>query len=51
MEGTLAEHHAIHSAIAERDVSRAREAMGRHLDRVLRELDAFVVRNPGFFED
>jgi DNA-binding GntR family transcriptional regulator len=51
MEGTLAEHHAIHSAIAERDVSRAREAMGRHLDRVLRELEAFVVRNPGFFED
>ena len=51
MEGTLAEHHSIHSAIAERDVSRAREAMGRHLDRVLRELEAFVVRNPGFFED
>ena len=51
MEGTFKEHQAIQSAIAGREPARAREAMGAHLDRVARELQAFVARHPGFFED
>jgi DNA-binding GntR family transcriptional regulator len=51
MQGTLIEHRAIHSAIAKHQVTRAREAMANHRDRVWRELQAFVARNPGFFEN
>ena len=50
MKGTLAEHQAILRAIAERDPERAAAAMRAHLGRVLRELEAFVERHPGYFE-
>jgi DNA-binding GntR family transcriptional regulator len=50
-EGTFVEHEAIHRAIAARQPDRARDEMANHLDRVSRELHAFVIRHPGFFED
>jgi GntR family transcriptional regulator, rspAB operon transcriptional repressor len=50
MEGTFAEHRAIFQAIAERRPERAAESMKAHLGSVLRELEAFVPRHPGFFE-
>jgi GntR family transcriptional regulator, rspAB operon transcriptional repressor len=50
MEGTLAEHRAIYQAIAERRPDRAALSMRAHLGSVLRELEDFVPRHPGFFE-
>jgi DNA-binding GntR family transcriptional regulator len=50
MEATLAEHQAIGRMVAAREPDAARQAMGNHLDRVLRELESFVGRHPGFFE-
>lgn len=50
-EGTFMEHEAIHRAIAARQPDRARGEMANHLDRVSRELHAFVFRHPGFFEE
>ena len=50
MKGTLAEHQAILEAIVEGDPGRAAESMRAHLGRVLRELEAFVERRPGYFE-
>jgi DNA-binding GntR family transcriptional regulator len=49
MPATFAEHHAIHAAIAARDAPAARDAMRRHLDRVLSELELFEERHPNFF--
>jgi hypothetical protein len=49
MQATLIEDRLIHSAIAEHHVTRARKAMAHRLDRVCRELQTFVARNPGFF--
>lgn len=50
MERTFAEHQAIYRAIAAREPDAARLAMERHLNQVLRELEIFVIRHPGFFE-
>jgi GntR family transcriptional regulator, rspAB operon transcriptional repressor len=50
MEGTFAEHRAIYQAIAERRPERAALSMRAHLGSVLRELEDFVPRHPGFFE-
>ena len=50
MERTFAEHQEIYRAIAAREPDAAREAMERHLNQVLRELEIFVTRHPGFFE-
>jgi DNA-binding GntR family transcriptional regulator len=51
MEETFVEHQEILSAIALRRPERAREAMGLHLDHVLRQLQTFVAQHQGFFED
>lgn len=51
MEATFAEHHAIFQAIVERRPVRAEESMRSHLGRVLCELEGFVERHPGFFEE
>jgi DNA-binding GntR family transcriptional regulator len=48
--GTYAEHRAIFEAIAGRSPERAAEATRAHLGSVLRELEDFVSRRPGFFE-
>jgi GntR family transcriptional regulator, rspAB operon transcriptional repressor len=50
-EGTYREHDAIYCAIAARDPHTAQHEMANHLDRVARELHAFVAKNPSFFED
>jgi DNA-binding GntR family transcriptional regulator len=50
MVRTFGEHQEIYRALASREPEAAREAMGRHLDQVLRELEIFVTRHPGFFE-
>jgi DNA-binding GntR family transcriptional regulator len=50
IKGTYAEHQAIFEAIAERRPDRAAESMRAHLGSVLRELEDFVSRHPGFFE-
>ena len=51
MEETFVEHEEILSASALRRPKRARDAMGLHLDHVLRQLRTFVEQHPGFFED
>ncbi|MBV8107224.1 MAG: hypothetical protein JO223_21905 [Hyphomicrobiales bacterium] len=51
MEETFAEHGEILNAIALRRPERPCEAMGLHLDHVLRQLQTFVAQHPGFFED
>jgi DNA-binding GntR family transcriptional regulator len=50
MQGTFAEHRAIHRAIAARRPDLARDEMADHLDRVSRELNVFVMRHPDFFD-
>ena len=50
LKGTYTEHEAIYRSIADRDPERARAEMANHLDRVARELHAFVEKHPGFFE-
>ena len=50
IRGTYAEHRAIFEAIAERRPERAAESMQAHLGSVLRELENFLPRHPGFFE-
>jgi DNA-binding GntR family transcriptional regulator len=50
-EGTYREHDAIYCAIAGRDPQKAQHEMANHLDRVARELHAFVAKNPSFFEE
>jgi DNA-binding FadR family transcriptional regulator len=51
MSATLKEHQAIYRTIADRDAKAAARAMHTHLDRVLRELEAFQDRHPNFFTD
>ncbi|MEK9284948.1 MULTISPECIES: GntR family transcriptional regulator [unclassified Bradyrhizobium] len=50
-EGTFREHEAIYRAIAAHAPEQARSEMANHLDRVSRELQAFVAKHPGFFEE
>ena len=50
-EVTLQEHQAIVDAIAQRNSNSAAEAMGLHLDAVMRELEAFAAANPELFAD
>ncbi|MGY0571362.1 GntR family transcriptional regulator [Bradyrhizobium sp. RDM12] len=50
-EGTFREHEAIFRAIAAHQPDQAKIEMANHLDRVSRELQAFVAKHPGFFED
>ncbi|MET4258981.1 DNA-binding GntR family transcriptional regulator [Bradyrhizobium sp. S3.12.5] len=50
-EGTFREHEAIFRAIAAHEPDQAKNEMANHLDRVSRELQSFVVKHPGFFED
>lgn len=50
MKRTFAEHQEIHRAITAREPEAARKAMEHHLNQVLRELEIFVARHPGFFE-
>jgi len=51
MSATLKEHQAIYRMIAGRDPALAARAMQDHLERVLRELEAFQERHPNFFTD
>jgi GntR family transcriptional regulator, rspAB operon transcriptional repressor len=46
---TLKEHQAIFQMIAARKPEAAAQAMRKHLDRVLRELENFERRHPSFF--
>lgn len=50
-EGTFREHEAIFRAIAAHEPDQAKSEMANHLDRVSRELQSFVAKHPGFFED
>jgi len=50
-EGTCREHEAIFHAIAAHRPDQAKSEMANHLDRVSRELQSFVARHPGFFEE
>jgi GntR family transcriptional regulator, rspAB operon transcriptional repressor len=50
IEGTFVEHRTIFRTILEREAEAARRAIGAHLDRVLRELESFAARHPGYFE-
>jgi GntR family transcriptional regulator, rspAB operon transcriptional repressor len=50
-QGTFREHEAIFRAIAARQPDQARREMASHLDRVSRELQVFVAKHPGFFEE
>jgi DNA-binding GntR family transcriptional regulator len=51
LQGTFIEHETIYRALTARQADEARQAMAGHLDRVTRELHAFVARHPGFFEE
>jgi GntR family transcriptional regulator, rspAB operon transcriptional repressor len=46
---TLKEHQSIHALIAARDRAGAMQAMAKHLDRVMSELQSFEGRHPDFF--
>jgi len=50
-EGTFREHEAIYRAIAAHEPDQARREMADHLDRVSRELQSFVAKHPGFFDE
>jgi DNA-binding GntR family transcriptional regulator len=51
LQGTFIEHETIYRGIAAQQPDQARGAMAGHLDRVSRELHAFVAKHPGFFEE
>jgi DNA-binding GntR family transcriptional regulator len=51
LQGTFVEHETIYRGLTAHQPDRARQAMASHLDRVTRELHAFVARHPGFFEE
>jgi DNA-binding GntR family transcriptional regulator len=51
LELTLAEHEAVVTALEARDGERAAEAMHRHLDAVLAELESFARERPELFAD
>jgi len=50
-EFTLAEHQAILDAIQERNANAAANAMGVHLDAVMKELETFAAENSELFAD
>ncbi len=50
-EVTLHEHQAIVDALAQRHANSAAEAMGAHLDAVMKELETFAAANPELFAD
>jgi DNA-binding GntR family transcriptional regulator len=50
-EITLQEHQVIVDAIAERNSNVAANAMGVHLDAVMKELETFAAANPELFAD
>ena len=50
-EFTLAEHQAILDAIQQRNANGAANAMGAHLDAVMKELETFAAANPELFAD
>ena len=50
-EGTFREHEAHYRAIVAHAPEQARSEMAAHLDRVSRELQSFVAKHPGFFEE
>jgi DNA-binding GntR family transcriptional regulator len=51
LELTLAEHEAVLAALEARDGEAAGQAMHRHLDAVLEELEAFALDRPELFAD
>lgn len=51
LENTLEEHRAIAGAIAAQDGDAAADAMSRHLNAVLAELEAFAKERPELFAD
>ena len=50
MTGVIAEHVAILSAIEKHDPDAAAAAMGKHLERLLRDISAIKTINPEFFD-
>ena len=50
-EFTIAEHQAILDHIQQRNANGAANAMGAHLDAVMKELETFAAANPGLFAD
>jgi GntR family transcriptional regulator, rspAB operon transcriptional repressor len=50
-EFTLQEHQAILEEIQQRNADAAANAMGAHLDAVMKELEAFAAANPELFAD
>ena len=50
-EFTLQEHQAILDEIQQRNANAAANAMGAHLDAVMKELEAFAAANPELFAD
>jgi len=50
-EFTLQEHQVILDEIQQRNVNAAANAMGAHLDAVMKELEAFAAANPELFAD
>lgn len=51
LEATLAEHEAIAAALERRDMNAAQQAVVRHLDQVLAELEVFAKAKPELFAD
>jgi GntR family transcriptional regulator, rspAB operon transcriptional repressor len=50
-EITLQEHQIILEALTQRNATAAANAMGAHLDAVMRELELFAAKNPELFVD
>ena len=50
MTGVIAEHAAILSAVEKHDRDGAAAAMGKHLERLLRDISAIKDINPEFFD-
>ncbi len=50
-EITLQEHEAIVEALAQRNASVVANAMGAHLDGVMKDLESFAAKNPKLFAD
>jgi len=50
MSEVIAEHEAILAAIEAHDPDRARLAMDKHLERLLRDISATQITNPEFFD-
>ena len=50
MTGVIAEHAAILSAIEKHDPDGAASVMGKHLERLLRDISAIKDLNPEYFD-